>query len=74
MLNLLMKEGLKTAYERAGQAFVGQLAQKFVVLNMGTSRPWSGGGGRVREGVDRDHRCTVVKNPGGDLGFFGKFF
>ena len=33
MLNLLMKEGLKTAYESAGQAFVGQLAQKFVVLN-----------------------------------------
>ncbi len=55
--NLLKKDELKTAYERAGMAFRGQLSQTFVVLkeedqddafNLGTSRPWSGarGGGR----------------------------
>jgi hypothetical protein len=56
--NLLKKDELKTAYERAGMSFRGQLSQTFVVLkeedqdvqDLGTSRPWSGarGGGRGR--------------------------
>jgi hypothetical protein len=52
--NLLKKEDLVTAYERAGRAFKGQLEQNFVVINdadqikilgYDPSGPWSKGGG-----------------------------
>jgi hypothetical protein len=52
--NLLVKEDLVTAYERAGRAFKGQLEQNFVVMNdadqikilgYDPSGPWSKGGG-----------------------------
>jgi len=60
--NLLKKEELMTAYERAGIAFSGQLSQTFVVLKdedqadahkLGTSRPWSGARGGARGRGDR---------------------